>query len=174
MYKNYGDKNFFEYGILIDTEHSNTVFDVLYCRPYSDEEDLFQFAHVSVDIADIDELAGWIETTKVCSFCGLDYDATITTLALIKAKEEYYDGSEHSNISLETFRDTIYPKCESYNPITVVSNEIIDPCQFVIACLEYYGLDSFNPDPYEWRSMNKKEIKKRIRSYLIDYAEVII
>lgn len=44
MYINHGDKNFFEYGCLMDSEHSDTVLDILYCRPYDDEEDSFFFA----------------------------------------------------------------------------------------------------------------------------------
>lgn len=65
MYKNYGDKNFFEYGLLVDSEHSDTVFDILYCRPYDDEEDLFQFARVQVDVDDT-----WIKQEAVEAFCG--------------------------------------------------------------------------------------------------------
>ena len=37
MYRNYGDKNFFENGILVDTEHSDTAFPMLLCRPYLDD-----------------------------------------------------------------------------------------------------------------------------------------
>ena len=72
MYVNHGDKNFFDVGILVDTEHSDTVFDMLLCKPYEDEEDLFQFAHVQVDIED-----DWIEREKVMNFCGMteeDFD----------------------------------------------------------------------------------------------------
>lgn len=67
MYINYGDKNFFDFGILIDTEHSDTVFPMLLCMPYSDEEDLFQFGDVEVDIDDL-----WIDEKAVSDFCGSD------------------------------------------------------------------------------------------------------
>lgn len=67
MYINYGDKNFFDFGILIDTEHSDTVFPMLLCMPYSDEEDLFQFGDVEVDINDL-----WIDEKAVSDFCGSD------------------------------------------------------------------------------------------------------
>ena len=36
MYRNYGDKNFFENGVLVDTDHSDTAFPMLLCRPYPD------------------------------------------------------------------------------------------------------------------------------------------
>lgn len=65
MYTNYGDKNFFECGVLVDTEHSDTVFPMLLCRPYPDEEDLFQFGNVEVDVND-----SWIDADAVSSFCG--------------------------------------------------------------------------------------------------------
>ena len=44
MYINYGDRNFFECGILVDAEHSDTEIKILYCRPLDDAEDLFLFA----------------------------------------------------------------------------------------------------------------------------------
>lgn len=70
MYKNYGDRNFFEYGCLVDSEHSDTVFDMLLCRPYCDEEDMYQFAHVQVDTED-----SWIDRKGVMSFIGMSEEA---------------------------------------------------------------------------------------------------
>lgn len=58
MYRNYGDKDFFENGVLVDTEHSDTVFPMLLCRPYPDEEDLYQFGEVEVDLDDLRRMAG--------------------------------------------------------------------------------------------------------------------
>ena len=29
MFVNYGDRNFFEYGVLVDTDHSDTEFPIL-------------------------------------------------------------------------------------------------------------------------------------------------
>ena len=66
MYKNYGDRDFFEYGILVDDEHEENVYDMLLCRPYSDNEDLFWFAHVAVDITD-----SWIDKKAVMEFSGI-------------------------------------------------------------------------------------------------------
>lgn len=66
MYRNYGDRNFFELGVLVDDEHSDTVFDMLVCCPYSDVEDLYQFAHIQVDITD-----DWIDRKMVMEFCGM-------------------------------------------------------------------------------------------------------
>lgn len=66
MYVNYGDRNFFENGILVDTEHSNTEFPILYCVPYSDEEDLYQFGDCTVDITE-----PWIDKPSVLKNIGM-------------------------------------------------------------------------------------------------------
>lgn len=66
MYVNYGDKDFFDYGVLVDTEHSDTEFPILYCMPYPDEEDLFQFGDCRVDITD-----SWIEKQAVMNHIGM-------------------------------------------------------------------------------------------------------
>jgi len=69
MYVNYGDVNFFECGRLVDSEHSDTEFDVLYCQPYDDEEDLYLFADCHVDIED-----SWIDRKAVMAYIGMDND----------------------------------------------------------------------------------------------------
>lgn len=66
MYINYGDKNFFECGILVDAEHSDTEIKILYCRPFDDEEDLFLFADCKVDVND-----SWIERKTIMDFMGM-------------------------------------------------------------------------------------------------------
>ena len=66
MYRNFGDVNFLERGCLVDTEHSDTEFDMLVCRPYDDEEDKYQFAHIQVDIE-----APWIERSDIMQFIGM-------------------------------------------------------------------------------------------------------
>jgi hypothetical protein len=68
MYTNWGDVNFLEYGMLVDSEHSDTVFDMLVCRPYDDlnEEGRphYQFGHIVVDIE-----ADWIDKKAVAKYC---------------------------------------------------------------------------------------------------------
>ena len=49
MYENYGDKNFFEYGRLVEVVNDNE-FNIICCTPYDDEEDKYQFAECIVDI----------------------------------------------------------------------------------------------------------------------------
>lgn len=66
MYKNYGDRNFFEYGLLVDAEHSDTEFSILYCMPYCDEEDKYFFADCTVDIND-----NWINRELILMTCGM-------------------------------------------------------------------------------------------------------
>ncbi|MCC8045822.1 MAG: hypothetical protein LIP12_10035 [Clostridiales bacterium] len=69
MYKNFGDYHFFEHGRLVDDEHSDTEIKVLYCEPYPDVEDLYQFAELTVDITD-----SWINKKNVCDYASLDVD----------------------------------------------------------------------------------------------------
>lgn len=66
MYINYGDKNFLEYGVLVDSEHSDTEFDLIRATPYSDVEDLWQFARLHVDITD-----PWIDKKAVMDYIGM-------------------------------------------------------------------------------------------------------
>ena len=67
MYQNYGDVNFFEYGVLIDDTHTDSEFDMLRCMPYSDEEDLFMFAPLHIDLND-----GWMEIEEVMDYAGIE------------------------------------------------------------------------------------------------------
>ena len=69
MYINYGDKDFFERGRLVDSEHSDSVIDVLVCNPYDDEEDLYQFGDCSVDVTD-----SWIDKQAVMDFLGMNFE----------------------------------------------------------------------------------------------------
>ena len=85
MYKNYGDVNFFENGILIEDEVENNVFSMLVCRPYTDREDLYMFAHITVDISD-----PWINWEYVQKVCG----PAVTPVEKAIAAYEYYGAEE--------------------------------------------------------------------------------
>ena len=69
MYVNYGDKDFFEHGRLVDAEHEDNIYDILCCNPYPDEPGLFQFGHCKVDITDTWHLSGCLRKhmTQLCS-----------------------------------------------------------------------------------------------------------
>lgn len=84
MYINYGDKDFFEYGCLVDSEHSDTVFQILRCMPYPDEEDLYQFGDLEVDIND-----SWIDRNAVMQYAGMK-DATFDPIQFAIACTDYY------------------------------------------------------------------------------------
>lgn len=51
MFKNYGDKDFFDNGILVE-QCSNSVYKILVCYKMCGEDDLYYFAHCHVDIND--------------------------------------------------------------------------------------------------------------------------
>lgn len=65
-WKNYGDVDFFEYGTLVSQE-SETEFRILRCLPYSDHEDMFQFADLHVDISDTWIDREWVESYTDCN-----------------------------------------------------------------------------------------------------------
>lgn len=70
MYVNYGDKDFFEYGRLVDAEHEENVYDILCCNPYPDEPGQFQFGHCRVDVTE-----PWIDQETVMGFIGMAREA---------------------------------------------------------------------------------------------------
>lgn len=113
MYVNYGDKNFFEYGALVDNNHSDTVFSILYCRPYDGEEDLYQFAECVVDITD-----SWIDRQDVMSFLGMD-DTTFDPIQYAIGCVDYYSidnfgGINYAYDSLHMHRDEIKNILKNY------------------------------------------------------------
>lgn len=66
MYKNYGDVNFLEYGILVEEEKENEIYNMIICRPYSDVENKYIYGLCYVDITD-----NWIEKDKVMNYIGM-------------------------------------------------------------------------------------------------------
>ena len=91
MYINYGDKNFFEYGILVDSEHSDTEIKILYCRPYDDEENLFFFADCEINIDD-----SWINKQSIFDFIHMtEKDFNIVHFAI--GCLEYYGAENFSS-----------------------------------------------------------------------------
>ena len=68
MYHNYGDKNFFEAGFLVDTDsirEDNVEF--IYCMPFDDEEDLYLYGEGVVDLTD-----SWIAWSEVGRYADVD------------------------------------------------------------------------------------------------------
>ena len=66
MYLNYGDVDFFQYGVLVQNrcEHE---YDIIYCRPFDDIEDEYYFGMVTVNTTDT-----WIDKKAVCDFIGMN------------------------------------------------------------------------------------------------------
>lgn len=93
MYINYGDKNFFEYGRLVDSEHSDTVLQVICCNPYPDEEDKYQFAECEVDINDM-----WIDKEAVMSYIGMT-EETFNPIQYAIGCIDYYGAENFGALS---------------------------------------------------------------------------
>lgn len=91
MYINYGDVNFFEYGCLVDSEHSDTEIKILYCRPYDDEEDLYLFADCEVCIDD-----SWINRKDVMDFIGMT-EETFDAVQFAIGCVEYYSVEDFTS-----------------------------------------------------------------------------
>lgn len=91
MYINYGDVNFFEYGVLVDTEHSDTEIKILYCRPYDDEEDKFLFADCEVNIED-----SWIDKKLVMDYIGMT-EETFDSIQFAIGCIDYYGVENFSD-----------------------------------------------------------------------------
>ena len=92
MYKNFGDRNFFEYGILLDNDHSDTEFSILFCTPLFEEDEsgnqLYLFADCYVDI-----MSEWFDLEAIESCCGSwDSNESLAIAAL-----NYYGSDEFSD-----------------------------------------------------------------------------
>lgn len=101
MYINYGDVNFFEYGCLVDSEHSDTEIKVLYCRPYydSEREDMFEFADCEVNITDL-----WIDKKAVMNYLGMT-EETFDSIQFAIGCIDYY-GVENFSSSYDGYSFT--------------------------------------------------------------------
>lgn len=91
MFINFGDRNFFEYGILIDSEHSDTEFKILYCRPFDDAENLFYFADCEVNITE-----NWLDKKSIMEYIGMteeNFDAALFAVGCV----EYYGAENFSS-----------------------------------------------------------------------------
>lgn len=91
MFTNYGDRNFFEYGLLVEPV-SDTEFRLLVCNPYSDSDDLYQFACICVDTKD-----SWIDKEKVNDYNGEPIE---DPLQLAIAAYSYYGPEEFGAYSM--------------------------------------------------------------------------
>lgn len=87
MYANYGDLDFFEYGILVKPE-SETAFNILHCVPVTDSDGKYMFSDCYIDIDD-----SWIDKQAVMSFIDMndqEFDNILYAIGCI----EYYGTYE--------------------------------------------------------------------------------
>ena len=66
MFKNYGDRDFFEEGILIE-QQSPSQFTLLRCNPIPDQENRYEFARLDVDLDD-----DWMDKQALRDYAGLE------------------------------------------------------------------------------------------------------
>ena len=117
MYINYGDRDFFEYGILVDNDHSDTDIAVLYCRPYDDHEDLYLFADCRVAVDD-----SWINKNAVMEFFGMT-EEDCSTCCLAIACIEYY-GVENFSSPYDGYKFTRKEIEEKLKWYTIASDNL--------------------------------------------------
>ena len=104
MYTNYGDRNFWEHGRLVDVEHSDEEINVIYCEPYTDTENLYLFAACTVNLTD-----DWIDWAAVRSYAGLNaesIDDDINTKELLAIAAIDYYGVENFSSPYEGYQFT--------------------------------------------------------------------
>ncbi len=67
MYLNYGDIDFFEYGILVQNKIEHE-YDIIFCIPiYDSSEELYYFGEITVNTND-----DWIDKKAVCDYIGMN------------------------------------------------------------------------------------------------------
>ena len=112
MYKNYGDYNYLTWGgCLVDSEHSDTCFDIIYLRQYDDIEGQYIFCELSVDITD-----KWIDKKAVMQYIGMsedDFDAIQYAIGCV----DYYGPEnfgalscysyDYRDVDIETIKDVL-------------------------------------------------------------------
>ena len=89
MFKNYGDRNFLQYGCLVDNEHNENEVRVLYCRPFDEPnpetgEIEYLFADCTVCVDD-----DWIDRKSVMDYIGMT-DETYDEIQYAIGCIEYY------------------------------------------------------------------------------------
>ena len=116
MYRSYGDRNFFEHGVLVDLENSHSDFNIIYCRPFGDVEGRYLFAECLVDITD-----SWIDRKAVMEFAGMtesDFDPILFAIDCIEyygaenfgAENYYYD---YTNLTEYDIKEILRHRCIS-------------------------------------------------------------
>ena len=75
MFRNYGDRNFLQYGCLVDDEHEENEVRVLYCRPFDEPNGYtgeweYLFADCTVCVED-----DWIDRKAVMDYIGMTYES---------------------------------------------------------------------------------------------------
>ena len=66
MYKNYGDINFFEYGVLVEEKKKDKIYNIILCRPYFDDDNVFQYGQVTIDITE-----NWLDKNQIMDYIGI-------------------------------------------------------------------------------------------------------
>lgn len=113
MYKNYGDVNFFDYGVLVQCNKNNeNEYDIIKCNPDCDTENNYLLTMDCIDITD-----SWIDKHDVCSYIGLrdfsiDYTEEEKILFAIGAIDYY--GTQNSDGGAWNTKNEIIDKLENY------------------------------------------------------------
>lgn len=100
MYKNYGDKDFFEFGIL--AKECDEYVNVLYCSPDPDKEGKYIFANCYVDPD-----ADWVDKSVLS--CDTDADRVIRAIACVEYYGvcEFTSGAGYELLSREEVEDRL-------------------------------------------------------------------
>lgn len=114
MYKNYGDVNFFDYGVLVQcNENNENEYDIIKCSPDCDAENNYL---LTMDCIDITE--PWIDKHDVCGYIGLrdvsiNYTEEEKILFAIGVIDYY--GTQNSDGGAWNTKNEIIDKLENYD-----------------------------------------------------------
>lgn len=117
MFINYGDINFFEYGVLIDDEHNENEYRVLYCMPFDDADNLYLFAECDVDITDT-----WIDKNAVMSYAGMTDETFDPALYAIDCISYY--GVENFSSPYDGYTFTRAEICEKLKHYLIANDRL--------------------------------------------------
>jgi len=121
MFKNYGDINFFEYGVLIDDEHNENEYRVLYCRPFCETDDngndLYYFADCTVNITD-----SWIDKNAVMNYAGMTPETFDPVLFAVNCISYY--GAENFASPYDGYTFTRAEICEKLKYYLIANDRL--------------------------------------------------
>lgn len=105
MYKNYGDYDFFKYGTLVEEEKKDEIYNIILCRPYFDDNNVFKYGKATVDITE-----DWLDKNQIMDYIGIT-EENFNSIQFAIGCTEYYNlvnfGLYESNYTREEIKENL-------------------------------------------------------------------